>query len=137
MNIPFHTDLLKFLESKLSNVWIYHPDISIYVRKGFHTLPPFRAVRNTLDVANISVLEARQKQGIFTEWLGVAEAMAAEHGFDAVYVESVLNPHLASFLTKRGYTKMGPASCPSFFQYCQISGTESSGSAPSAAHPES
>lgn len=118
-HIPYKTCLMKFLESKITNMWINHPDISIYVRKGWHRLPDFRMPVETFDIANINVPQTMQKQGIFTRWLEMAEDVANEEGFAAVFVESVLNPDLAKFLAKRGYTQSGPDECPNFFRYCQ------------------
>lgn len=126
MSSEYTEQLQAFLLGKYNNAWIHHGDIAVYVRRGHHTLPPLRAIVDTFDVANIDVPQAKQKQGIFTRWLTMAEELAYEQGFTAVFVESVLNPHLARFLTKRGYTKSGPDECPNFFRYC-VSGTASSG----------
>ena len=118
MHRVFETMLTKFHEGVIGNQWLHSADMNVYVRRGYHTLPPLRAIRNAFDVANVEVIELRRGRGIFTEWLAVAERLASEYGFDAVFVESVLNPRLGEFLIRQGYTKMGPDQCPNYFKYC-------------------
>ncbi len=103
-----------FIEGPCSNTWINYPNgMKVYVRKGHHMIGD--TVESTFDVANISVPENLQKGGLFTYWLKTAEAEASERDL-IVFVESVLNPHLAEFLTKRGYIKTGDDMCPSFYR---------------------
>ena len=114
----YHEGLQTFCLGRTPNSWITMGDLRVYMRKGVHTLPPLRAVRNTFDIASVEVTSDKRGNGIFTEFLKVAEDLARENGFDAVYVENLLNPRLASFLARRGYTQMGSQEVPSFFRYC-------------------
>lgn len=140
MNPIYLARIVAFIKTSVRNEWIYHEHIHIYVRKGFHALPETPFVRDTFDVATVNVDEAMQRQGIFTAWLTIAEQQAKKHGFAAVFVESVLNPQLAQWLARRGYSKMGPDECPNYYRYCvdiPIIQTVTSASAPSAVHPNS
>lgn len=110
----YRADIRRFIEGERKNMWIEYPNFRIYVRKGFHTLPPFRAFKDTFDIANISVDEASQGKGIFTEWLTAAEDIAKEFELTP-YVENLLNPRLAQWLSRRGYCRMGPVELPSYF----------------------
>lgn len=56
----------------------------------------------TIDVASVNVEPTCQQQGHFTRWLGGVETLAKASS-RAVFVESVLNEHLARFLSLRGY----------------------------------
>jgi len=63
--------------------------VTVYMRVG----------TDTLTIANVSVPEERQRQGIFAAFLGWCESQVTQ-----VIVESVLNAHLEQFLQRRGYS---------------------------------
>jgi len=58
----------------------------------------------TVDVASVQVRENKQRQGWFTKMLVEVEAWA-DNTNRHVYVENIINPHLMSFLLKRGYER--------------------------------
>lgn len=118
MHTPYHTELIKFMESHLRNQWIEHPNIRIYVRKAVRHLPGIPHVLNVLDIANVSVIEEMQRKGTFKDWLTEAEEVAVQYEMGAIYIESVLNPILLEFLGKRGYRETGARECPSFYRFC-------------------
>lgn len=109
----YNEDLQAFLNSSLRNTWIKYPNFEVYVRKGYHLLEGKQAI--TFDVANIHVHEEARGKGIFSTWLDMVETMAHEEGFDAVYVENLLNPLLANFLVRAGYTRTGPMDLSSYY----------------------
>lgn len=98
-----------FNRSAMRNSWIQHSDIRVYIRKGQRRLPTTTGFQVTLDVANIQT--KWHGKGIFTTWLTAAEEEAKKLGFDAVFVESILEERLIPFLERRGYKDM-PGSIP-------------------------
>lgn len=80
--------------------WIRSGHLSAYVRVTRRRVN--REIVETIDVASVEVPEAHQGKGCFSRWLPKVEALAAKHG-RIVFVESVLNDRLASFLVARGY----------------------------------
>lgn len=118
-------ELQNFLWSKRSNAWISYEHLNVYVRKAHHFWDGSR--KSTLDVANINVPHPYKGRGLFTAWLTQAEIIAREEGFEAVYVESLLNPRLADFLYRRGYTLIEPSSPPCYYLMVNgINGTDTS-----------
>lgn len=113
MDIIYRTELFKFMESNLRNAWIEYPDMKVYVRKGVHLFADKR--HDTFDIANVEVMETSRGNGRFTAWLDMAETMAEEEGFEAIYVENLLNRMLAGFLERRGYTKTGDVQLPCYY----------------------
>lgn len=90
--------LQEFIDSPLRNVWLRGDGIEIYVRKGVHANYPGAC----LDIANVSVRDELQRQGIFSRWLAEAETLARSR-FEYVYIENVMNEFLPAFLVKQGY----------------------------------
>jgi hypothetical protein len=84
--------------------------MEVYVRVTQHYLCPSRskrgAVYQTIDLASVNVLEARQRQGIFTTLLERLQSIAFASG-RALYVENVINEHLVQHFRKLpGITKL-------------------------------
>lgn len=97
--------------SAARNKWLVHKDIKVYVRKGQRRLPGTTGFQVTFDVANIEVHPNLRSKGKFTEWLSILEVEAKKNGYDAVFVESILEERLIPFLERRGYQHM-PGSIP-------------------------
>ena len=102
--------LEKFIYSKYKNEWIEADGVHIFVRKAQRFLPfPDRLENDryyySFDLANIVIEEKLRGQGRFKKLLAEIEQLARKHGFDCLYVESVLNNRLASFLTRSGWTQ--------------------------------
>jgi N-acetylglutamate synthase and related acetyltransferases len=114
MEQSYRSGFKEFIASARNNAWLYYDDIEIYVRKS-HRCFKRDIIARTFDVANIKVNEQMQGQGIFTHWLTVIEDAARKAGFECVYVESLLNPRLADFLARRGYTQKGGIEPPSYY----------------------
>lgn len=74
--------------------------LKIYVRITVHAWEG--QLYRTIDLATLDVAESERGKGHLTRWLTSIEDLARNHR-RAVYIESVLNPRLAHFLTKRGY----------------------------------
>lgn len=94
--------LQTFIESSTRNTWLHLPTISVYVRKSkrIHEGRLFAC----LDIANISVEPDRQQQGVFGNWFKQAELLAQQH-FEAIYVESVINPVMEEFCLRHGFNR--------------------------------
>lgn len=92
---------MEFINSPLRNQWLQFQHIDVYVRKA-HRLIEDRQRIDTLDIANIVVEEGHQGKGIFTAFLKDAEDIASEVN-RKVYIESILEPRLITFLNNRGY----------------------------------
>ena len=114
MEITYRNDFHVFMLSTIKNTWWLYEDFKAYVRKSFRR---FNGVSylNVFDVASVEVTEGLRGNGIFTHWLTTIEDAAKKAGFDAIYVESLLNPKLAQFLEKRGYTLVEPSMPPCYF----------------------
>lgn len=100
---------------KVRNAWIYERDIAIYVRRSVRFIN--NEATPCLDLASVEVVEKHRGIGIFTGFLKRFED-AAKQLNRAVFVESILNARLVSFLARRGYVKH-PHSvdlCPSMYK---------------------
>jgi GNAT superfamily N-acetyltransferase len=90
-----------FLSSEYpTNIWISERDIEVYVRKSM------RVIGNTthpcLDIGSVEVREERRGQGTFKAFLSRFEKKARELN-KWVYVESILNRRLLTYLATQGY----------------------------------
>lgn len=114
MELTYRNDFHVFMLSPLKNTWWIYEDFKAYVRKSFRC---FNGVSylNVFDVASVEVTEELRGNGIFTHWLYTMEAEAKKAGFNALHVESLLNPQLAKFLEKRGYILVEPSMPPCYF----------------------
>jgi hypothetical protein len=88
--------------STLRRAWFdLHGMGSAYVRHSFRVIDglPYQS----LDLANIEVLEAYREQGVFSEV--VASVIIAAHRLrkGCVYVEAIHNPIVSNALVKRGF----------------------------------
>lgn len=93
--------LSKFLQGAQRNAWLYEDALRVYVRKGRRILDG--TLVSTLDVASVEAYE--RGKGAFTTWLAEAEEEARSHGL-IVFAESILEPRLIGFFTKRGYRRV-------------------------------
>jgi hypothetical protein len=107
--------LKKFLEDVYSHrewVSIHTPNyaLSAYLRRTSHYFGDRKF--STIDVANINV--SPQRSGGCSTLLTILESLIQ---FEAVFVEGVLNEHLAAHLLKRGYTRMGNEYQPNYVKF--------------------
>ena len=115
-------NLTEFLNTKWPpNQWIEEPHMRIYVRRSLRMLGNNKDGENKLtpclDVATIEVDEEKRGKGLFTLFLSRVEN-EAKNLHRNVYVESIQEPRLVKFLTKRGY-EFVPNTCewnPSMFK---------------------
>lgn len=102
-------NLQQFLkQSFVDNLWISEKHIKIYVRRSNRILTARTFLETQkfypcLDIASVEVSENRRGKGIFKKFLTRVERQAKKLK-RAVYVESILDPRLVDFLTRRGYT---------------------------------
>lgn len=89
--------LEEFLNSKLRNSWLYEGPLSVYVRKGIHTIDG--QTINTFDIANVSVQLEHQRQGIFKKFISRVENSTEL----PIFIENILDAWLVTFFKRRGY----------------------------------
>lgn len=93
----------KFIEESFDssmpqNQWLEAYGSKIYVRFYHHPVK-----QEMFDIANISIRQENQRQGIFTYFLTEMEKLCWSYRIHFVRVENVSHPGLARFLGKRGY----------------------------------
>ena len=100
---------------KVRNTWIYERNIAIYVRRSRRFIAG--KVTLCLDLASVEVVEKSRGIGIFTSFLDRFEEAATKLN-RAVFVESILEPRLVSFLNRREYTnyQLSTDLCPSMYK---------------------
>jgi len=105
-----------FIQSeKVRNAWIYERDIAVYIRRSQRFIND-KAIF-CLDIGSVEVVENHRGIGIFTSFLNRFEEAAMKLN-RAVFVESILNARLVSFLARRGYAKHPHSAdfCPSMYK---------------------
>jgi N-acetylglutamate synthase-like GNAT family acetyltransferase len=95
--------LSAFLAADRRNIWLHSDKMKVYVRKGKHSLD--NKISDCLDIASIQVEDEFQGHGIFKSWLRYAEDTATRFSIEAVFVENILNPRLATYLSGIGYRR--------------------------------
>lgn len=85
-----------------SNKWIYLPEyrLNLYYRITRRLIDG--SMRDTIDLATIEIDEEFRGKGYFTSFLVEMEKLADKYS-RVIFVESILNDSLYSFLCRRGY----------------------------------
>jgi hypothetical protein len=99
--VDFDHQLTALWASEFRRGWLSRGRLKLYVRSGYHVIDA--RITKCLDIANVSCRPTGQ--GTFTrfiEWLEI-DFMPRTGG--VVFVENIINPRLASFLDRRGYTR--------------------------------
>lgn len=116
--------VLKFLSGSKNNAWVRVGKINVYVRKGRHFIND--EVTSCFDLANISVVKANRGKGIFAQFLTDLELILVERndGLSCIYVENVINPKFACYLSRCGFIQTGGATptLPSFYRALPLYG---------------
>jgi len=99
---PIFKQLELFMSYKNRNMWLFDdeddPIVSIYVRKAHHRVG--KQTYDFLDLASISIVESRQGEGIFTDFL---RRLLEKYPNQNIYVESILNPAVRHICNKFGF----------------------------------
>ena len=103
-----HDMLIDFVNGQKRNAWLSDEKIEVYVRKATRLI--HGEYIKTFDIA--SVTAHPKGHGHFTEFLSMVEKL----GFP-VYVESVLNRRLESFLVRKGYKELLGSYPPCFIKF--------------------
>lgn len=82
--------------------WVHGGGLKLYLRRGYHMING--EIRLCLDVANVTA--DNPGRGAFTAFLDWLEPTVQPHSA-AIFVESILNPSLHTYLEKRGYQPHG------------------------------
>src|SRR5678815_2629594 len=105
-----YPSLEEFIAQNGSNLYIRYKTIICYMRKGRVLVDG--QICTALTIANITNTRRRnngefnprhKRTGLFSEFEGVVRKLAAENGYDGVYVESVFNEFLHDVLIRYGY----------------------------------
>jgi len=130
-------ELQKFLaNNNTRNQWLDVGPYKTYLRKGERILPRGDHTRirdmgrfKTLELANVeregrgakTLPEGeRPTKGQFGELVKLLETEATKNGYDAVYVEQILNEFLPEVLRRKGYVQDPTAydkTIPNMYQY--------------------
>jgi len=78
-----------------------------WTRRYILTEDGHMVMHNTIDIGNVSVPEREQRKGVFRGFLEKLERTADQFG-RTLYVENVLNPNLAKFLSARKGFRLVP-----------------------------
>lgn len=84
-----------FLAASQRSAWVHSPQVSLYLRRGFHMVAgsPY----HLLDLANVTVEEEWRRRGIFAHCL----AYLQEHSpLAGVRVENIHNPVLRAYMLR-------------------------------------
>ena len=92
--------LRAFLLSSSRNQWLKSPGMKVYVRKAVHYCSRFQTGIRCVDIASIQI--DPPNQGTFNKWYPAIRQTAIDFGAEAVFFESVLNPHFAAKLARMG-----------------------------------
>ncbi len=80
--------------------------MKVYVRKAYHYCSLFQTGIWCVDIASIQI--DPPNQGTFTAWYPAIRQTAIDFSAEAVFFESVLNPHFAAKLQRMGmYQELG------------------------------
>lgn len=93
-------NILEFIRAPLRNAWVDHGPMRVYVRKSRRA--PEGAMVRTFDLATIFTPEKLRGQGRFWELLGWLSSTLPKSEFDAIYIESVLEPRFEKSLREQG-----------------------------------
>lgn len=103
----------EFIVSTLHNEYVNFNGLEIYLRKGQMAING--ELKNAIQLGNISnpkrsdnikIDPEHKKTGKFSALMKELEKLAKEHGFDGVYVESILNDFLPDVLKRYGYSQV-------------------------------
>lgn len=104
-------DIKKLLVKGRGNVWLYGPNISVYVRVSRRYLD-MMGYDDVLDISNVSAEVTGM--GTFT---ALIDKIEAECGANAIYIENVMTHRFEGFFIKRGYSRvMSGNLLPSYYK---------------------
>ena len=121
-----------FLDSPSRNAWVQFKSskghkLESYVRKGPRCIAD-KLYAKVLDRANTNLTGAKSLRkmmdhghfmagtGAYREFDQHMFELAKQYGFDAIFVEQVLNPHLPDVLVRYGYTRVEGLYSLSFYK---------------------
>jgi GNAT superfamily N-acetyltransferase len=95
-----------FLEGPDRNQWLYFRNMSVYLCKSNRMLGG--QVRCVIDIANVTVSEDHQGQGVFKKFLLALTEEANIRMFNGLYVENVLTTHFSQYFERQGWSCTTP-----------------------------
>src|SRR5690606_34542018 len=70
--------------------------------------------QRTLDISSVSIYKDQQKKGLFKALLNHCEKLCIKHKL-TLFIESVISPELAAYLTRIGYDSNGVEICANYY----------------------
>lgn len=106
--------IAEFLATPARNRWLETGKFEIYVRRGYHAING--KCLNTFDIASIKSLQPGS--GAFRGLIADIEALliTSAKPVAGIFIESVMNPRLASTLPTMGFVLVAGSNPPSFFR---------------------
>jgi hypothetical protein len=99
-----------FLNGSLRDSYIRYKNIDCYFKKSTINIDGERYnaliisnVKNIKRSDNIQINPKKKRTGLYKEFSDYTEKLARDHGFDGIYVESIVNQFLPSWLERNGY----------------------------------
>ena len=89
----------KFFNGSEPNVWIQYNNLDVYLRKSKRILD--NKFISTIDLANVNSEKPGSKT--FHTFIEYLENLSKKNGYEAIYVENILNDRLVGFFDKLGY----------------------------------
>ncbi len=87
------------------NVWLKHPDLSLYVRSSKRVID--NELCTTFEIANIAIkLERKLGQGHFTKFLDNLEITLIGTRYQVLYIENVFEERFQKFFIRKGFKEM-------------------------------
>ena len=105
----------EFINSKHYSTWLAVGPIMLFVRKSVRQNPKCHGLIRCFDIANVQCED--RGVGHFSELFANLEELS-EFGFNAIYIEQVLNSRFAEYFRKKNIMEVKDlADIPSFFHF--------------------
>ena len=108
----------EFLKSPIRNTHLQHKDYYIYVRKAFHMIEG--KITKTFDLATIDA--DNPGQDLFLPFISDLCSTVFKHGFNVIYVESVVTPWFGDYLTRLGFQAIDQGGINSYYAVLEDNG---------------
>ena len=105
----------EFITSKQYSTWLAVGPLMLYVRKSIRQNQKEHGLIRCFDIANVQCHD--KGVGYFSEFFANLEELS-EFGFNAIYIEQVLNSRFAEYFRKKQLLEVKDlADTPSFFHF--------------------
>ena len=105
----FKKEFLDFIASRERNSWITNESMSVFVRKGHHSIN--NELTKTLDIANINIIDPGKGTGMH-----IINWMHSVNPFSITFIESILNKKFYKHLIEDGWIEKPNSIPPSVYK---------------------